>query len=560
MTAGVALSETAVDKMRNLYKSKDFEQAAQFIPDAVKESPKDIDVFVQAGDIYFELDKIDSALIFYRKANDIRSKQPTVLRKIGKTLSLKGNHQEAIKQLKALVDIDGKDAYNLLALGQAYINADSLRPAELYITKARELNKKIPDAYVVLGDLYFAQGVYELARTNYEEAIAIDDNLAEARVKLATAYYKLATRESDENLRQELFNRSLKEWNIITQKDPKNAKAFYEQGKLLYFAKDYANSIPSFYQYLKLRPSGSLGRWYLAQSLYEIGKCDSAAPQLKIVSQELDSVKDKATLKLAQCYFEQKQFKESIEIYKGIKASGKLENADLERMAAATFRGGDTLSAIQLYKELINNDPKKCGTMIQLGTLALIMKKYDESLYFFLKHVANCTDSVSTPKALYYIGYDYFNMQKPDSAIIYINKSIEKDPKNLSYQILLGDVHSSMKQTDTAMIIFKDVVTKGMADTAKYAKELNMAFSKLAGLYINEKQFTELNKMAKDWTEFDSKSEYAWLFYAVSFQGKSDIENAIKNYKKVLQINPKNGPAKDNLKKLEEVQKQNSNK
>jgi len=556
LSLSISFSQSASDKMRSLYKSKDYEQASSFIAEATKDNPKDIDIFVQAGDIYFELDKLDSALIFYRKANDIRSKQTLVIRKIGKTLSLMGKHEEAIKQLKYLNELDSKDAYNLLALGQAYILADSLRPAELIITRAKEMNKKIPDGFIALGDLYFAQKVYELARTNYEDAINLDDNLTEARVKLATAYYWLAIKEVDENLKQELFNRSLKEWNIVTQKDPKNARAFYEQAKLLYFARDYVRAIPSFYQFLKLRPSGSLARWYLAQCLYEVGKCDSAAPQLKIVAQELDSVKDKSMLKLAQCYFEQKQFKESIEIYQQIKATGKLENVDLERMAAATFRTADTTNAINLYKELIDKDPKRCPTMLQLGTLTLFMKKYDESLYFFSKHYQNCKDSVSTPKALYYMGYNYFNLHKPDSAVICLNKSIEMDTKNLSPLILLGDVQSSMKNTDTATIIFKNAIAIGIKDTAKYAKELSQAYIKLSGLYINEKQFAELNKSSKEWTEFDPKNEYAWLFYAVSFQGKGELENAIKNYKKVLLINPQNAPAKDNLKKLEQIQKE----
>lgn len=544
-------AETSYDKMKSLYNSKDYEEATAFVQQATKDNPKDLDVFILAGDIYFELDKLDSALYFYRKADDIKSKQGHILRKIGKTLSIKGNHQEAIKQLRNLVELEPKNSLNHLELGKAFIKADSIRQAELVITKAREMNKKIPDAYVALGDLYFAQKVYELARSNYEEALALDENLTEARVKLATAYYWLGNKELDEALSQELFKRSLKEWNIVTQKDPKNAKAFFEQGKILWLANRFGDAASSFYQFIKLRPSASLGRWYLAQCLFEVGKCDSAAPQLQIVAQEIDSVKDKARLKLAQCYFEQKRFAESIEIYKQLKDAGKIENIDLERLAAAVFRTGDTLTAIQYYKELVNKDKSRCGTMLQLGSLTLFMKKFEESLYFYQMNYLNCPDTTTRTKSLYYIAYNFSNLTKPDSAMYYIDKCLNLDNSYVGAFILKADIYASMKSNDTATVFFKEAIAKGKADTSKYSRELNQAYIKLCGLLINDKNFKEMNKVAKEWTEFDDKNEYAWLYLAVSYQGTSDIENAKKFYKKVLQINPKNKTASEMLKKLE---------
>ena len=376
ISSSLGFSQSAKDNLRSAVKNKEYIEASNYISEAISDNPKDLDLHILCGDLYFEIEKLDSALILYRKADDISSNESKVLRKIGRTLSYMGRHQEAIKILNDLVRRKKDDVYNHLELGSAYIKADSLSQAELTITRAREMNRSIPDGWVALGDLYFAQRVYELARTNYEEALSIDEDLTDARVKLATAYYWLANQETDKDLSNELFTRSLKEWNIVTQKDPKNARAFFEQGKILFLAKKWEDAAKSFYQYTQLRPTGSLGRWYMAQSMFELGQCDSAAPQLKIVANEIDTVKNKATLMLAQCFFDQKRYQESVNEYNVLHKTGILDLKDLKRYAAALFRVNDTTNGLKIYEEIITKDTTECLLMYQLGSLMLSMKNY----------------------------------------------------------------------------------------------------------------------------------------------------------------------------------------
>lgn len=549
--------QSAYEKMRSLVNESDYSKASEFIPQAIKDNPKDINVHILAGDIYFELENYQKALDMYQKADDIKSKQTSVLRKIGKTLSELGRHQDAIKILKDAVSVDKNDFRNLLELGNAYIKGNQLNEAELTITKAREMNRKSSEAFVALGDLYFAQKVYPLARSNYEEALSIDENLTEARVKLATTYYWLANQEIDRELANELFTRSLKEWNIVTQKDPKNAKALREQGRILFFAKQYGEAAQSFFRYLDLRQDDNVIRWYYAQSLVEIGKCDSAVAQLKFVSEVIDSVKDKAKLKLAQCYFEQKRFLESVNTYEEVKKVTELDNIDIERLAVAYLRNGDTLKALNYYKELVDVDTSRCILMYQTGILSILIKDYNNALYFFGKHNMHCNDTL-IPKTLYYIGNAYYNLAQFDSAISYLNLSLIKDPEYLSSRIYLGDIYTAMSQAnnnkqlkETAKNEFRAAINKGLQDTARFSRELLQAYAKLCGILLDEKNFNELQKTAKQWTDYDSKSQYAWLYMAISYQGQGDKENACRSYRRVLQIDSKNATAKKNMELLQ---------
>lgn len=548
-------AQSAFDRMRTLVKNKDYEEAKKLINDAIRENPKNSSVYLLAGDIYFEMDKPDSALIMYLKADDIESDRSPTLRKIAKSYSALGNHNEATKIINRAIKKDPKDIYNYLTYGEILIKADSINKATLIITKAREMDKTIPDAYVALGDLYYAQNVYELARVNYEEALSLNENLMDARIKLATSYFKLGLNEVDKDLSNQYFTRSLREWNIIAEKDPKNAKAFYEQGRLLYFSRDFVKAAQSFYQYIQLRPSGSLGRWYLAQSLYEIGKCDSAKQHLIIVAEEIDSVKTKAKLLLARCYFVFEDYANSVNTFRQIEEIKPIEDSkDLELYAQAYIKSGDTLSAIPIYKRVIEANPQKCELMFRLGQLMRIIKNWDESNYFFQKYLTNCSkdnNQGNLSKVNFFIGSNFFNKEQYDSAFFYFKTSNEIAPNDILTIIYIADVYAKRNMIDSSKITLNQAINTGKNDTTEQVKNyILQAYSKLCNIYVDEKNFKELQKVAKNWTEYDPKSPYAYFYLAISFHGQNDIENACKNYKKVIQLDPKNKAASDMIKKL----------
>jgi tetratricopeptide (TPR) repeat protein len=547
----LAYSQSAADKVRDLVKSKDWMEASAFIPSAVKDNPKDSKLITLCGDVYFEIEKLDSALIMYYKADNIEGDNIELIRKIAKTYSYLGRTDDAILTINRAIKKDKNNVYCLLDLGNIYLRADSISEATLIITRAREMNKSIPDAYVALGNLYFAQKVFELAKTNYEEALNIDPNLTEARIQLATAYYWLGMKESDKELSNQYLSRSLKEWSNVTQKDPKNAKAFYEQGKLYYFSKSYIEAAQSFYQYIILRPSGSLGRWYLAQSLYEIGQCDSAAQHLRIVAKEIDTVKEKSLTLLARCYYERSDYKNAVSVFNELIANKvSLDVKDLERFGSSYLKTGDTTNALNIYKQVIALDPTNCKLTFSLGQVMQSRKSFDDANYFFSLYIKNCQNEY-TGRAYFYIGANMLTDKKIDTALIYLNKSAELDTAFILTQLYLGDAYAAAGNPDTSKIIFKKLIASKSGDTTETGRSyVTNAYSKLCGLIFEEKNYKELQKVGEQWVTYDPKSSYSYMYLAIAYQVQGETEAACKNYKKSLANDPKNKTAKDMLKKL----------
>lgn len=526
---------------RQYYFNKSYQEAYELLPSLVHTKYKDEMLYVAFGDVYFEMEKYDSAKIMYENAYNINDDKEEIVIKLARANSYLNNKIRAIKLLRDYLKKKVDSWAVNLELGYVYLRADSIKQAEYFIAKARDMNKKNAEPLVALGDLYFKQKVYELARMNYEEALEINPDLTDARVKLATAYYWLANREADENLSNELFTRSLKEWQIVSQKDPKNASAWYEQGKILFLAQRYEYAARAFFQFVQLRPKNVLARWYLAQSLVEIGKCDSAVSHLEIVARELDSVRTKAELKLARCYYDNKNFEKSLEVYQKIKNEGLvLETRDYERIASCYLNLGDTASAFVVYDELLNKSPNLCGLSYRVGLLAYVAKYYEQSIKFFSMFTQKCNDTL-VEKANFYIGSSYLNKNQPYTAIIFFTLSIQMDSLNPLTYIYRGDAYSNAQMKNQAKEDFQKAIRLiGEFPTEANKKYLSTAYGKLASLIFEQKDSKELLKISRLWSEVDPDSESPWIYLAIAYQMQKDVSNACKFWKKVLLINPKN--------------------
>lgn len=545
----------AANQMKEAVAVKDYETAIKFAETAVKENPEKVDILLMAGDVFFEMERIEEAFAAYQKAYNEDKKNISALNKFGKTLSIKGMHQEAINFFQEAVKKHQNDATVRLELANAYLRTDSLNKAEMIITQARELDKKSPLAFIALGDLYLKQRVYELARMNFEEALLIDQNNVDARVKLATAYFRLANQETDDELRNELYNRSLDEWNKITQQDPNNARAFYEQGRLLFFGGQFANAAKSLNNFVILRPSGSLGRWYLAQSLEKIGACDSAITHLEIVAKEIDTVKVKANYLRTLCLFDTKQYDKAIQEFTTLSADTALTPIDIQRWGQAHLLLGDTLAALQTWEKSVDLDPTaSCRIMNQMGILYQKLQMYDKSIAVLQKRVSAeaCKDEYQHI-VFYYMGLSYIQSGNPEGSIEPLKNSIAANESFLYSRISLADAYAALSQFDSADSLFKQTIEIAKADTAANGFVLTQAFSKLAGMYLDLKKFNEVAKIAEEWTKIYENEPYAYLYAAIAYHNLNNGKQACINYRKVLKIDPKNASASKNLKSLEDA-------
>lgn len=548
------LAQGNLQKAKELLAAKEYPSALPAAIAAVKENPRDLPSLLLLGDVYDALDQQDSALAYYQKAQDVDYWKPEVMRKVALGLSALGKHGDALKKAEELTKTHAKDAESFLVLSQVYIAGtespdflkakvdNPLTKADAAVIKAQSINKSAA-SYVARGDLYFAQRVFELAQNNYEEALKLDANLTESRAKLAESYFRIANNQGtskEDNIKY--VNLSLQEWDKVTKADTNNVKAFFAKGKIQFLAKKYAEGIPTLQRYLKLKPDGSQGRWFLAQSAFTLLETEkkeydtNLIEHLELSKKAIDTVADKVDLMIAKTSLYKRDFKKSADKFAEIKANKGLQPADIELYARAAINSGDTATAVREYKDFFVKNPKSCKLMLSIGQALYTWKQYDDAIEIFRKRldVSNCPADSNNARVNYFVGAAYYSKNKLDSALPALQESVKLDPKALYARNQLATTFLEMKKPKEAKEEFVKVVELGRADSVKSKRDVTQAISTLCRIANGQKSWSELKKYALDWTTIDQESTFAWFYAGLASQQMQNTADACTYYKEAL--------------------------
>ncbi|MEQ1885335.1 MAG: caspase family protein [Bryobacteraceae bacterium] len=173
--------------------------------------------------------------------------------------------REATVSIKILIQRRRpRAAVDQLNDGLEYYNkgfADNYKKAAEHFEKALQLDPTYSQAALFLGRTYNSLFEEQKSEAAFRKAIEIDPDYLEARVSLAGML--LDTGAVDESIRQ---------LNLVTQRDKNNAMAFYMQAQAYRMKELYAQSIESARASIKLNPQAAEPHLWLAESLRLSGK------------------------------------------------------------------------------------------------------------------------------------------------------------------------------------------------------------------------------------------------------------------------------------------------
>lgn len=574
-----AYSQTSYAQIEELVKQSKYFEASKLVPEFSAENKKDFKSQLLCGDVFYNLEEYEKALEYYKKAESIDNSKYQTLYRVGRTLHRLGKQGEAFKYLDDAIDeIDDKKAIEpYLEYADAKLRDKNIMEAETWINRAKDKNDKDSRVYLAFGDMYFSQGIYQLAIDNYLIALKYDEKNIQARSNLAESYYWQANREVESDLSNQYFKKALIEYDKVAELDPFNAKAFYQTGKVLFWASRFEDAAPKLNRAVQLNPENKLARWMLAQSLTDLNRCDSAAQHLEWVSQNIDSVKVKAQLLLARCYFTNQEYAKSMEQFEKIKKDTSLSTIDLKRFGNAAILNEDTTKAVSIFEEAIATDPENtCDLMMLLGQLYYVKKDYDNAIGKFGKRLTTEACTEGKEKVAYFLGLSYLfsaNSKVLDNAnavakdstskekIIRLNKAkeyftqaISLDSNDLKSMVYMGDVFADLGDKEKAGKQYELVIEKATKNLTEYAPQLRQALAKLCGMYYEMKKYDEVVKYGTIWAEAQADVEYGPLYVAIAYQNMyvasqsdADKAKACEWYNKVLKVNPNNSTAKKNL-------------
>jgi len=535
---------------------QDYVKALELIRVAIAKEPQDIDRLRLGAKVYLEMNILDTALSYAKRVykDDDDVKEHVVL--YANALIATNQAEEAcvaIKKFRKGVD----DVEMALAHVDALVAADSLVSAELVATTARSKFSKSPLAYLALGNLYFnwkPRPILENAADNYRAALDLDNNNVEAHFNLAICYWKMRNRESDDALATEYLTKCLDEWTTVSTLDPKNARAWFEQGKIYYYAKKYTKAVSALKEYRVLRPVGSgepMASWFLGESLYKLAKCDEAQQHLEDAARQVDSLKSKVALMLARCNYDAKKWGECAKKYdEAVVFESSWEPTDYWNHGTALILAGDTVKAINVMLVASDKAPKQCAAMFRLGFLLQVRKQYASSSKVFLSRLANCSDSNDT-RVNILVGNNFFADSLVDSAITYYRRALTISPKSMWAQQLMGESYLLKGDEVIGDSLLNGVIANAQTSTSNDEKRYGIAaINALNNFDIKKRDYKGIVDRCKIGTQINPQSAVVWLYLGIGYQGLKDLDNAKEAYQAVLKIDPNNQMAKKNLQSL----------
>jgi tetratricopeptide (TPR) repeat protein len=191
---------------------------------------------------------------------------------------------------------------------------------------------------------------------------------------------------------------------------------------------------------------------------------------------------------------------------------------------------GNPQNAIQILSSCLEIDPNSSAAMYELASIHAANKDFTSATLLLEKAISINSDNIWYKQMLAQI---YQQTKRFDDAARIYDNLLEKDPENQQFLYTKAVMLASAKKYDEAIKTFK---------TLEQETGINEQISvEIQELYLLngqvDKAFQEIEKLI---SHNPSESRYYGLL-ADLYQSQGDSINALKNYNKILELDPESG-------------------
>ncbi len=349
------------------------------------------------GEIAYAGGKTDSASMYYDRG--LATDPPFVLCYVGKSkLMLKTDVKEAEATMqKAFIDrTSKKDPAIYTAIGNAYVANKMYAKAKEYFNQAHDLDKEYAGAYIAEGDMLMAEKNVSEAAGKYDMAAFVDKSNKTSRLRLAEIYANVNPEQAEITVNELIAMdntyapayKQLGELYYAKGQAGKAAEAYARYmslgeadpadharyASILFFNKDYKNSLDEVEKVLVKDPDNSVMKRLLGYNLFELEEHERALVAMSLF------MNDPKSRHIATDY----------------KYYARILNKN----------NRDSL-AVEYYNKALEADPADKSVILKEAAQACeSMKKYVMAGMFYEKYIESVAEPGSTD--YFYCGRDYY--------------------------------------------------------------------------------------------------------------------------------------------------------
>ena len=384
------------------------------------------------GFAHYYKNELEQALNQFLKVVDLN---PTIVQArtlIAVILLKQQRTDDAIAEIRKVLEIDGENALAHNILGSAYM-AKGMHPEGIReFNKAVAIDPKLADVHLKKGLFSLRTGKLREAETDLIAAVQVAPDVLNSRAVLASYY-----------LRQKAYGKAI---DILRKglRGEKTDALFYN---LIAEALARQNKIGDAIQ--QLQKAKEINPDYLATSvnlasLYSLrGDYDSGAKELKsALAHSPDNVT--VLLSLAALYESRDNAEDARACYLRAMRTGKVEGSIA--LAGYHLRNREPDKARTVLDEALKKEPSNTLLYELKGTALLSQKKLKEALRNF-KDMEN----IDSKRALPYILNTYIQMKRHDEALGKLREELKKNPERLDLMADVSRLYTLMGNREKAI-------------------------------------------------------------------------------------------------------------
>ena len=472
--------------------------------------------------------------------------------KTGRDAIKSGDYAKAIEALVDATKSNKKNAEGFTLLGEAYLMIDSVDLALGALVQAKDIDPANARIYDLIGDTYWKQKIYAAAEEQYRKSTEIDSMSVKVYLKLADASKKMRH-----------YNDAARAMQRVLVLDAVNLPALRGLADLFVRGKQYAPALPVLELLVRLQPDSMTSTIQYIKALSET-KGDSILIPLAKKVLEKDPSQEEVKNILATAYERTKDFERGAELLDKMNPDSLKTEALIS--GAKTYKELEMWDkAINFYLRAMKKDSARCDVPYDLGTTYMKMKRYEEAITMFERKILCDT----TPGYLYAAhlnaGMCLMQLKLFKQAKVHIQAAIQLRPDNVQAWMTLAQCLGQMDQTSEEIAAYKKIIeivnaAKENGDEGKPTPQPGEAY-KMVGVRLlieatkdkeepkKEKYLAALEYLKKALLYLPRECSLL-LWTAQASQNSNNKEDAIKYYRKLLELCPKSKEADDAKKGL----------
>jgi cellulose synthase operon protein C len=502
--------------------------AIQEIQKAVAVDPNRWESYVELAGLQVRAGQSEAAEPNLRKAVQLNPRGSTARLALTEYLQSQGRYSDAEQEAARAIDNDPNNPDPRATMVRIYMAQGKKDAAEQFLKQVRRDFPANPAGYTMLGDFYFSIGDLDHAFSEY--GTLFREHPRDLHVKKNYVQILVLVNHLDEATKLD---------DEILKTSPRDLDALIDRGQVEIRQGKFQQAVETLQTAILNNSASGLAYFHLGNAFDRLGKLTEAENSWQNAVR-LQPDLTEAQLALARLALTKGEMQVLGQASDRIIALRPASPTGYALRALSFIRQSQLVSAERDARQAIRLGPQSPEGYMEMGNLRLAQKNYEDAAGFYRQALDRDSNSV---EGLSSLANALLAENKTDEALLAIQTQIAKQPQSSAFYDLLGTVQFDHRKNVQDLAAAESNLTKSI-DLDKSNADARL---KLGQVQAARGEIDQAIATTQAGIETNPAETSFYILGGRLYESKNDWNHAQEYYQRVLQIDPKNSQAANNL-------------